>query len=86
MVQVTVYIKPWCPFCTRALRLLDGKGVDPEIVDVEGDPEAFHKMVERAGGRSTVPQIFVGDHHVGGSDELVAMEHAGALDPLLQGA
>jgi len=86
MAPVTVYIKPWCPFCTRALRLLHGKGVDPEIVDVEGDPDLFGDMMERAGGRRTVPQIFVGEHHVGGSDELVAMEHAGALDPLLEGA
>jgi glutaredoxin 3 len=86
MVPVTVYIKPWCPFCARALRLLQSKGVDPEIIDVEGDPDLFQKMVERAGGRRTVPQIFVGEHHVGGSDELAAMEHAGALDPLLQGA
>jgi glutaredoxin 3 len=83
MAPVTVYIKPWCPYCARALLLLERKGVNPEIIDVEADPDQFTRMIERSGGRRTVPQIFVGDHHVGGSDELVDLEYEGGLDPLL---
>jgi glutaredoxin 3 len=83
MTPVTVYIKPTCGFCARALRLLMQKGVDPEIVDVQGDPERFAEMVDRAGGRRTVPQIFVGEQHLGGSDELLELDRDGQLDPLL---
>lgn len=86
MRPVTIYTKSWCGYCARARALLERKGVAYDERDVTGDPEAERAMVERAGGRSTVPQIFVGDEHVGGCDELHALEARGALDPLLEEA
>lgn len=79
---VVVYSSRYCGFCSRALRLLDAKGVQPEIIGVDGDRELRREMEKRS-GRHTVPQIFIGDHHVGGYDELHALETAGKLDPLL---
>lgn len=83
MASVEIYTKAWCPYCTRAKRLLDGKGVDYTEYDITmGGPQRT-KMVERAGGASTVPQIFIDGRHVGGSDDLAALERQGKLDPLL---
>jgi glutaredoxin 3 len=85
MQKVIMYTTPICPYCVRAKRLLAKKNVPYEEIDVSRDPSLRAYMVERAGGMMTVPQIFVGDVHVGGSDELHALERAGKLDPLLNG-
>ncbi len=83
MPVVEVYTQPWCPYCARALRLLQTKGVEVrEIHAPHGTPERQEAMA-RSGGRSTVPQVFIGGKHVGGSDELAALEAAGKLDLLL---
>jgi glutaredoxin 3 len=83
MPTVTVYTKPFCPYCTRALGLLAAKGVAVTEIEAGYDPALRNEMIERS-GRFTYPQIFVGDKHVGGCDELMALERAGRLDPLLQ--
>jgi glutaredoxin 3 len=83
---VTVYSSPFCPYCFMAKKLLKAKGVAFEEVDVLMHPARRREMVERAGGRATVPQIFIGDVHVGGYDDLAALEGDGRLDPLLGGA
>jgi glutaredoxin 3 len=85
MPKVEIYTKMFCPYCVRAKRLLGDKGVSFDEHDVTmGGPQRA-EMIERANGRTTVPQIFIGEHHVGGSDDLVALERAGKLDPLLGG-
>lgn len=86
MRPVTIYTKPWCGYCSRARALLERKGVGYEEIDVSRDADREREMVERSGGRFTVPQVFVGDVHVGGCDELHALEAAGRLDPLLASA
>jgi glutaredoxin 3 len=85
MRPVEIYTTPICPFCHAAKRLLDRKGVAYREIDVSRDPDLRAAMVQRAKGRRTVPQIFVGNVHVGGSDDLHALDHAGKLDPLLAG-
>ena len=79
---VVMYTTSWCPYCERARKLLAGKNVAVEEVDVESAPEKRAEMRNRS-GRSSVPQIFIGDQHVGGSDDLHALEEAGKLDALL---
>ncbi|MBV0913551.1 glutaredoxin 3 [Anianabacter salinae] len=83
MKSVEIYTTPTCGFCMMAKRLLDKKGVAYAEVDVSRDPSRRQAMMSRAHGRHTVPQIFVGDTHVGGCDELYALEQSGKLDPLL---
>ena len=83
MKQVTIYTTPICPYCVRAKSLLGKKGVPFEEVDVMMDTKARDEMQERSGGARSVPQIFIGDTHVGGSDELYALDRAGGLAPLL---
>ena len=83
MKSVTVYTSQICPYCVRAKSLLKKKGADFEEIDVSMDPQARQEMLTKSGGARTVPQIFVGDTHVGGFDELYALEKAGKLDPLL---
>jgi glutaredoxin 3 len=83
MKPVTVYSKSTCPYCHAAKALLDRKGVAFEEIDVTGDRAGQQAMSERAGGRRTVPQIFIGDIHVGGCDDIHALDAAGKLDPLL---
>jgi glutaredoxin 3 len=83
MAQVDIYTTRYCGYCRAATALLKRKGVPFIEIDVSGDPEARRAMMERAGGRYTVPQIFVGSIHVGGADELHALERAGRLDSLL---
>ena len=83
MRPVEIYTTPYCGYCAMAKRLLDRKGVAYREIDVSADPELRAAMVQRANGRRTVPQIFVGTTHVGGSDDLHALDHAGKLDPLL---
>jgi glutaredoxin 3 len=85
MRPVEIYTTPICPYCLSAKRLLDRKGVTYREIDVSADPSLRAAMTQRAKGRRTVPQIFVGDTHVGGSDDLYAMDQAGKLDPLLAG-
>lgn len=85
MKPVTVYTKPLCPYCVRALSLLKKKGVEVREVSAAFDAKLRAEMITRAGGRSTYPQIFIGDTHVGGSDDLHALDAAGELDPLLNG-
>lgn len=83
MQPVKIYTTGMCPYCVRAKALLDRKGVDYEEVDVMMDLDARRDMQQRSGGTRTVPQIFIGQTHVGGCDELCALESRGALDPLL---
>jgi glutaredoxin 3 len=83
MAHVTIYTKSWCPYCHAAKDLLASKNVAFEEIDVSKGGEAQAFMSQRAGGRSTVPQIFIGDKHVGGCDDLHALDAAGKLDPLL---
>jgi glutaredoxin 3 len=81
MAQVTIYTRPYCGYCTRALRLLEQKGVD--FTEIEAtDPERRREMIERS-GRMTYPQIFIGDRHIGGSDDMMELERSGKLDTLL---
>jgi len=79
---VVMYTTNWCPYCERARQLLAAKNVTIEEIDVESSAEKRAEMHNRSGRRS-VPQIFIGDHHVGGSDDLLALEKAGKLDGLL---
>jgi glutaredoxin 3 len=83
--SVKVYTTPYCPYCVRAKRLLDRKGVPYEEIDVANDDQARVDLAERT-GRRTVPQIFIGEEHVGGSDDLHALEQEGKLDRMLQQA
>lgn len=83
MSKVEIYTTPTCPYCHAAKALLDDKGVDFEEISVI-DPELRAAMTQRAHGRRTVPQIFIGDTHVGGYDDMAALERQGKLDPLLE--
>lgn len=83
MPKVEIYTKIFCPYCVRAKRLLDGKGVAIEEHDISMGGPLRAEMIQRANGRTTVPQIFINDVHVGGSDDLAALERAGKLDPML---
>lgn len=83
MSNVVMYCTRFCPYCTSADRLLNSKGVPVERIAVDSDRQKWSEM-EKLTGRSTVPQIFIGDYHVGGYDELAALERAGELDPLLE--
>lgn len=83
MAKVTIYTRPMCGYCARALGLLKEKGVDFEEIDAGYDPIARKTMREKSGGRNTFPQVFVGETHVGGCDELMALERDGKLDPML---
>ncbi len=83
MPEVTMYTTSWCPYCVRAKDLLAKKGQSVQEINVELVDGARDEMVTRSGGRMTVPQIFIGDRHVGGCDDLYALEAAGGLDSLL---
>ena len=83
MADVTIYTKAYCPYCVRAVALLNSKGVQFREFRIDVQPELRPQMIEKAGGRSTVPQIFINDQHIGGCDDLVALDAAGKLDPLL---
>ncbi len=82
MPEVLMYCTETCPFCQRALRLLEKKGVTPVRIDVDDDPGKWEEMEKRT-GRDTVPQIYIGERHVGGFDDLVELDMDGELDPLL---
>ncbi len=83
MSQIDIYSSMSCPFCHRAKALLASKGAEFNEIDVDRDPDARMEMVRRANGGRTVPQIFINDQHVGGSDELAALERAGKLDAMI---
>lgn len=80
---IVIYTTLWCPYCARAKALLDAKGVAYEDIDVGMDPAKHDEMTHLAGGRTSVPQIFIRSRHVGGCDDLYALERAGQLDLLL---
>ena len=83
MKPVEIYTSAFCGFCHAAKRLLTQKGISYTEIDVGRQPNRRQEMLSRAGGRHTVPQIFIGDTHIGGCDELYALERAGKLDPML---
>jgi glutaredoxin 3 len=83
MASIEVYTTPYCPYCISAKELLRRKGAEFTEINVAGNRDLREHMVERAGGRMTVPQIFIGNTHVGGCDDLYALDDAGGLDPLL---
>jgi glutaredoxin 3 len=85
MPRTVVYSTPYCPYCMMAKRLLSKKGVAFEDIDVSGNWELRDELVAKSGGRMTVPQIWIGETHVGGYDDLSALERAGKLDVLLAG-
>jgi glutaredoxin 3 len=84
MPDIVIYTQPWCPYCARALNLLQAKGAVFREIEAPQGSEARQESIRRS-GRSSVPQIFVGERHVGGSDDLMALERSGQLDPLLAG-
>jgi glutaredoxin 3 len=83
MPVIEVYTTPYCPYCLAAKDLLRQKGLQFTEINIAGSPERRTEMTERANGRSTVPQIFINSAHVGGCDDLYALEESGELDPLL---
>ncbi len=83
MQPVTIYTSPMCPYCWRALGLLKKKSVSFKEINVGMSAKRRAEMIQRSGGITSVPQIFIGDHHVGGCDEMMALERGGRLDDLL---
>ncbi|TMJ14283.1 MAG: glutaredoxin 3 [Alphaproteobacteria bacterium] len=86
MVRVKIYTKFGCPYCARAKRLLEDKGVQYEETDINSTAGAREEMLGLSNGRTTVPQIFIDGRHVGGSDDLAELERSGQLDPMLSAA
>lgn len=84
--KVEIYFWSTCPFCARARALLESKGVQYEAYDITGDDAARQKMIERTGGPKSVPQIFINNNHIGGNDDIQALEAQGKLDVLLEGS
>lgn len=82
-MTIEIYTKTFCPYCWRAKALLEAKGVDYREISVDFEGEIKDQMIERANGRTTVPQIFIREHHVGGCDDLVALDRSGDLDDLI---
>lgn len=83
MAKVTIYTREFCGYCARALRLLKEKGVDFEQIDAGMDAARRKEMVQRSGGAATYPQIFIDNEHIGGCDDMFALERKGALDVML---
>jgi glutaredoxin 3 len=83
MPEIEIYTQPWCPFCERAVHILTTKGVEFREIDAPNGSTSRREARERSGGRTTVPQIFIGGEHIGGCDDLVALDRAGKLNPLL---
>ncbi len=86
MAKITIYTTGYCPYCHAAKALLKRKGAAYDEIDVSNDPAERQRMTARAHGKRTVPQIFIGETHVGGSDELLTLDRQGRLDPLIAGA
>ncbi|NBW10717.1 MAG: glutaredoxin 3 [Caulobacteraceae bacterium] len=83
MAEIVVYTKPGCPYCSSAMALLNKKGAAFTEIVASNDPEKKAEMVEKSGGRATFPQIFINGQHIGGCDDIQALERKGGLDPLL---
>lgn len=83
MTEVTIYTRPYCPYCIRAVELLEEKGVPFTEIEAGFDPEKRQEMMRRS-GRTTFPQIFIGERHIGGCDDMMALEREGRLDALLK--
>lgn len=83
MAHVTIYTRPFCGYCARALKLLSDKGADFTEIEAGMNPALRQEMITRSNGGTTFPQIFVGEQHIGGSDDMMALERAGKLDALL---
>jgi glutaredoxin 3 len=83
MPEVEVYTQAWCPYCARAIHLLNGKGVAFREIEAPHGSEERVEATRRSGGRTTMPQIFIDGQHIGGCDDLVALDRAGRLDPML---
>ncbi len=81
--EIIVYCTRFCPYCVRARSLLDSKGVSYTSIDIHEQPDKYPEMVERSGGVTSVPQIFIGNHHIGGCDDLFALESQAKLDKYL---
>ena len=83
MAKVEIYTKAYCPYCSRAMALLASKGVEPDDHDITMGGAERRTMIERSSGRTTVPQVFIDGRHIGGYDDLAALDRQGKLDPLL---
>jgi glutaredoxin 3 len=83
MAEIEIYTQPWCPYCSHAVSLLSSKGVAFREVDAPHGSAQRQESIRRSGGRTTVPQIFIDGRHIGGCDDLVALDQGGRLDPLL---
>lgn len=83
MADVEIYLRMTCPYSRRALALLEEKGTHPKVVDITAEPDKREEMIGRAGGRTTVPQVFIDGRHIGGCDDLMALNEKGQLDPLI---
>ena len=83
MAKIELYTKDYCPYCKPALALFASKGVEVSNIEIQAEPDQRDVMIERAGGRTTVPQIFINDQYIGGCDDLFALDAQGKLDPLL---
>ncbi len=83
MPEIDIYTQPYCPYCERAIALLERKGASFKEISAPQGTAQREEAIRRSGGRTTVPQIFIGAQHVGGCDDLLALERAGRLDPLL---
>lgn len=86
MAKVTIYTKDYCPYCVRAKQLLERLGQKYEEIDIGDHPELVNEVIAKSGGRRSVPQIFIGERHIGGSDDLYALHDQGDLKPLLDKA
>ena len=85
MASVTIYTKPYCPYCHDAKALLAQKGIAYDEIDIAARPAERDVMIRRSGGRSTVPQIFIGSQHIGGCDDIYDLDARGGLDSMLSG-
>ena len=83
MPRIEIYTQPWCPFCSRAVNLLTKKGAAFEEINAPHGSKERATATERSGGRTTMPQVFIGDRHIGGCDDLMALERAGKLEAML---
>lgn len=83
MAHVTIYIRPFCGYCARAVSVLEQKGADFTEIEAGMDPAKRQEMMQRSNGGSTFPQIFIGDTHIGGCDDMLALDRQGKLDPML---
>ncbi len=86
MSSIEIYTQPWCPYCSRAIALLERKGAPYREIDAPNGSAERAESVRRSGGRTSVPQIFIDGRHIGGCDDLMALDRAGKLDPLLKAA